>query len=69
MNQLISKGVYNHRFCHSNEEQKPFKIEFSFEEIKPISPLIRNIQPRIRWPSANQSRIKLNNLNERGKLF
>ncbi|CAK89534.1 unnamed protein product (macronuclear) [Paramecium tetraurelia] len=68
---VTSKGFYNHRFCSNNQKQKPIKVDFSFEESKPISPspLIRNIQHRQIWPSANQPKIKLNNFNEKGKQF
>ncbi|CAD8200962.1 unnamed protein product [Paramecium octaurelia] len=66
---VTTKGFYNHRFCNTSHEQRPVKIEFSFEESKPISPLIRNVQPRVRWPSANEPKLKLNNFNERGKQF
>ncbi|CAD8195054.1 unnamed protein product [Paramecium octaurelia] len=69
INKIASKGFYNHRFCSSSHKQKPVKIDFSFQESKPISPKIRNIQPKQNWPSANQPKIKLNNFNERGKQF
>lgn len=69
----LTKGIYKHRYAPSVtqafSDPKPPKIDFTFEEIKSITPLVYAPKPRVRWPSAYKAKIKLYNFDSKGQYI